>query len=231
LPGWGWQSLTALTGSTQLRSTQGTRNILNGASVNWNLTTKWEGNGDPISRAGSVFPATITSGQELRIARCYVEQVGNLALDSTLLGQVRSDLLNPATLSVATGTLTTNAAGDTDTDGFVERHGWYQMACDGSAEWTLPLGSASARVMPQFFLTGYALGSSPRVTLNGEVAVAGEDYWLDTTGSVALLQLADLYTEDLEIAVQAAGGSGAGYRSQIAALKRRGFFDRPMVRG
>lgn len=170
-------------------------------SAAWDVTSKFEGNGDPISRAISTQGTNFSAGSPLRVARAFLVETA-AALDGATLTAWRDNLAAPGTLSVATGSLKTDAAGDTNTDGFNERHGWYEVtAAGGGATFTLPVASGS-RHMPAFRIHGFTPATGLRFTLNGSPAYVGIDYVVDTVASgVHVLQLLSTRTADTTVAV------------------------------
>lgn len=166
----------------------------------WDVTSKLEGNGDPISRAISTQGTHLSAGTSIRVARAFLMRPAS-ALDGATLTAWRDDLASPATLTFTTGSAKTDAAGDTGATGFNRRHGWYEITCSGGdAEWTLPVASGT-RFMPVFRLHGYG-GGSPTVTINAVSATAGVDYVADEVESgVLLVQFLGDYTADVDFAV------------------------------
>lgn len=166
----------------------------------WDVTSKWEGNGDPISRAISTQGTNLSAGTSIRVARAFLMRPAS-ALDGATLTAWRDDLASPATLTFTTGSAKTDAAGDTGATGFNRRHGWYEITCSGGgAEWTLPVASGT-RFMPVFRLHGYG-GGTPTVTIDAVSATAGVDYVADEVESgVLLVQFLGDYTADVDFAV------------------------------
>lgn len=201
----GIQSLT--TGTNTLRLSQVQRNNQNLSGVTNYVTTKYEGNGDPISRAFNVDGSSLTDNTFIEAGRAFLLQTGALSLDATTLEQWRDDIGAPATLSMTTGTLTTNASGDLDADGFNERHGWYEVACAGGLlNFTVPIASGK-RFGLAFRISGCTTNTVVKIA--GVTAVANTDYTLDDLGGgVWVLQLLSDRTADTSVEIAAAPSSG-----------------------
>lgn len=197
----GHQALSAYASGTQVRMSEIVLADTGTPSAAWQVTSKFEGNGDPISRAVSVQGANFSAGAQLRVARAFLVEA-TAALDGATLTAWRDNLATPGALSVAVGTLKTDAAGDTNADGFNERHGWYEVTGTvGGATFTLPVASGS-RHMPAFRVTGPA--AVVGVTINGSAATAGTDYVLDTVAaSTHVVQLLSTRTADTTVALVA----------------------------
>ena len=193
----GHQALSAYSSGTQVRMSEIVLADTGSPSAAWQVTSKFEGNGDPISRAVSVQGASFSAGSQLRVARAFLVEA-TAALEGATLTAWRDNLAAPGTLSVAVGTLKTDAAGDTNADGFNERHGWYEVTGGaGGAAFTLPVASGS-RHMPAFRVFG--LAEIVSVTINGAAATAGTDYVLDTVAAgVHVLQLLSTRTADTAV--------------------------------
>lgn len=154
----------------------------------WDITSKFEGSGDPISRAISTAGTNLVVGANVRVARGFLIRP-DTGLSDTVLTNWRDDLKTPATLTFTAGSAKTNASGDTNADGFNERHGWYEIQCaaGGDVAWTLPVGSG-VRYQPVFRLHGFTTKTS--LIVNGVSAVPNTDYVIDTVESgVAVLQI------------------------------------------
>jgi hypothetical protein len=172
-------------------------------SGTWFVTSKNEGAGDPISRAISVQGTSLAVSTSYRVARAFLMRAAS-ALDGATLTAWRDALASPGTLSFTTGSAKTDAEGDTNADGFNERHGWYEVNCSGGgAEWTLPVASGT-RHFPVFRLHGWT-NTNVDLNINGSPAVSGTDYVIDDLGgSVAVLQVLADYTADVDFEVTAA---------------------------
>lgn len=196
----GFQVLAAHA-SAPIRATVAHKNNEN-AAVTYTLRQKATGSAAPFSLNGwtSSVPSDSTS---LEIARAWLVEAGSgLALDDTTLSQFRVDVHTPATLTFTTGSLKTNAAGDLNTDGFNERHGWHEITCAGGvASFTLPVASGK-RFMAAFRLWSHTLGASPTVVIAGSAGVAGTDYvWDDLGDGTGVLQLLTNRTADTTVAL------------------------------
>lgn len=212
----GNQSLTAFESGQQFLLNQIIINDLNGSGNIWNLTSKFEGTGDPISRAAHVAGAGLLAGTPIKVSRGFLITAASTLSDAILSGW-RDDLKTPATLTFTTGSLKTNSAGDTNVDGFNERHGWYEVNCVGNGiTFTMPI-SGITRNMPAFRLNSWA--GQPSIYLNDVLATNNVDYTLDNLGSgTALLQLLGNYTSNLAISVTSAvpaDSTGTGSFSSI----------------
>lgn len=165
----------------------------------WDVTSKFEGSGDPISRAISTTGTNLTAGTNVMVARGFLVKP-DTALSDTILTNWRDDLKTPATLTFSSGSLKTNAAGDTNADGFNERHGWYEIQCaSGDAAWTLPV-SAGVKYMPVFRLHGFT--TKTNLNINGSPATVNTDYTLDTVESgVVVLQLLGDFSSNTTLAL------------------------------
>lgn len=185
----GHQAISAYASGTQVRMSEIVLAGPGAPSAAWDVTSKFEGNGDPISRAVSTQGTNFSAGAELRVARAFLVQSA-AALDGATLTAWRDNLAAPGTLTVATGTLKTDAAGDVGADGFNERHGWYEVtAAAGGATFTLPVASGS-RHMPAFRIHGFTPTTGLRVEVNGSPAYLGVDYVIDTVAAgIHVLQL------------------------------------------
>ena len=199
-PGWGYQNLTAYGSGVQLRSTEVVEALSGLTGSVWGMSTKYEGTGDPRSCVGYVNGSDLTNATSFRWHRGYLEQVGSLSQDGTVLTDWRGDVIAPATLTMTTGSLKTDAAGDTNNDGFNERHGWYEVTCSGGlANFTLPVASGT-RHMPQFFLRSHTLGSAPALSIAGTPGVLNTDYtWDDLGGGLGLLQVLSSLTSNTSL--------------------------------
>jgi len=197
----GNQSLTAYGSGSEVAMSQVVLADTGAPTAAWDVTGKFEGNGDPISRAVSVQGVSFSAGSTLRVARGFLLQSA-ATIDGAGLTAWRDNLAAPGTLTVATGTLKTDAAGDTNADGFNERHGWYEVTgTAGGATFTLPVASGS-RHMPAFRVTGPATVAG--VTINGSAATAGTDYVLDTVAAnTHVVQLLSTRTADTTVALVA----------------------------
>lgn len=220
----GHQALSAYASGTQVRMSEIVLADAGAPSAAWDVTSKFEGNGDPISRAVSVQGANFSAGAQLRVARAFLVETA-AALDGATLTAWRDNLATPGALSVAVGTLKTDAAGDTNADGFNERHGWYEVTgTGGGATFTLPVASGS-RHMPAFRVSGPAAIVS--VTINGAAATAGTDYVLDTVAaSTHIVQLLSTRTADTTVALVAETNAptfSEGAEIGIASLTQTGY--------
>jgi hypothetical protein len=168
----------------------------------FNLSSKWEQTGDPNSYAINVSAGDMTADDVISVARAFlVEQGSSIALDSSVLEDFRDDIKTPDTLTMTTGTAKTDADGDYNTDGFNERHGWYEVTCDsGDIDLTLNVPVSGTRFHPVFRLWSYTAGASPTVTIAGSGASAGTDYLIDDLGDgTAILQVLSDRTADTDI--------------------------------
>ena len=224
LPG-GNQSLSAYGSGQEFHASQVVLADGTVPSSAWDITSKFEGNGDPISRAVSTPGSNLTAGTALRVARAFLFRPAS-ALSATVLQEWRDDLASPGTLSFTTGSAKTDAAGDTGATGFNKRHGWYEITCSGgNAEWTLPVASGT-RHWPVFRLHGWDSGSTV-VTINGSPATSGTDYVLDDCGGgVAVLQLLADYAADVDIEVGSALPTLSALTTKPGTLTSTGFTPR-----
>lgn len=201
----GNQSITAIGSGSEIALSQIVLPVTNAGGAIWQLTSKYEGNGDPISRAVSAATANLSAGNNYRVARGFLARTA-ASLDSTLLGQFRDDLATPASIVTFTsGSLKTNAAGDDNADGFNERHGWYEITCVGGVcNFTFPVPSGK-RFFPAFRLSSWT-NTNSAVKINGVYMVAGTDYVIDDLGgNVGLLQLLSDRTVDTTVEVTVPG--------------------------
>lgn len=198
----GFQSLTSPASGDTIRDTQIIGAITGLSGAYHNMTSKWQGNGGPISRVATRYEANITDFTALRFYRAVIAEGGSLSLDGALLAEVRDDLGTIATFSWTTGSSKTDAAGDDNTDGFNERHGWYEVnASSNELDFTLTVGSYD-RHYPQFLINSWTGGASPAVTIAGSGASAGTDYvFTDFGDGTALLELLSVRSADTAITV------------------------------
>lgn len=184
----GQQSFTAFASGQQAHVSQVV--IADGAvpSLAWDVTSKFEGNGDPISRAVSTQGANLSAGGSLRVARAFLLRSA-AALDGATLTAWRDNLASPGSLAFTAGNAKTDAPGDTGATGFNRRHGWHEIQCaGGTAAWTLPVASGT-RHMPVFRLHGWS-AENTALSINGGAATPGTDYVIDEVASgVAVLQV------------------------------------------
>ena len=146
-------------------------------TAQWDVTSKYEGTGDPISRAFGPPGTSLTVGNSYRVARAFFLRAASV-LSDTILTDFRGAIATPGTLTFTTGSLKTDATGDTNTDGFNERHGWYEITCSsGVASWTLPVASGT-RHMPAFRLHSWT-NTNTALSIAGSPAASGTDYVID----------------------------------------------------
>lgn len=205
----GVQKVTSFGSGQDLRISQVARAANTAtATETFDISSKWEQTGDPNSHAINVSSANISADQELSVARAFLIQQGtSITFDATTLEQFRDDVKTPATLTMTTGTLKTDAAGDYNTDGFNERHGWHEITCGagGAVLFTLPVASGK-RFGPTFRFSSWSI-TSPIITIAGAVGVSGTDYLFDDLGDgTAVLQLLSDRTSDTSIQVSGATG-------------------------
>jgi len=177
-------------GTNKVRIHVGIRDVQNTVSLITDLTDKFEGNGDPSSRAFNFNGTELTAGTTYEIARSYlIESGSSLTLSDTDLINFRDDMKTPASLTFSIGSLKTDSAGDFDTDGFNERYGWHEVNClNGVASFSLT--TSIVRFGPVFRLNNYAAANGSTVIINSVTAIAGTDYVLDDLGNgSAILQL------------------------------------------
>lgn len=195
----GNQSLTAF-GSGQEYTVSQIVSVDTGLTGNiWDVTSKFEGSGDPISRAISTSGTNLSAGTNIRVARGFLINP-DTGLNDTVLTNWRDDIKTPATLTFTTGSVKLDAIGDTNADGFNERFGWYEVNCVSTGiNFTMPI-SGLTRYMPVFRLNNWS--GQTGIYLNGSLAVNNTDYTIDDLGSgVALLQLSGSYNSNLSIDV------------------------------
>jgi hypothetical protein len=198
----GNQSLTAFgSGNNYLVNQIVIPDVSSSGSV-FSVTSKFEGSGDPISRAVSTSGSNLTAGGRTAVSRAFLVKQAS-ALSDSVLTNWRDDIKTPATLSFSTGSAKTNAEGDTNTDGFNERHGWYEIQCaSGDAAWTLPVPSGT-RYMPVFRLHGFT--TKTVISVNGTPATENTDYTLDTVESgIVVLQMMGDYSANTTFALSEA---------------------------
>ena len=201
----GHQNLTAFGSGTEVRMSQVVIPITNTSGSVWQTTSKLEGNGDPISRAFSIPSGSLFDGSNYRVARAFLLEA-NGALSTSVLEAFRDDIGTPASIvTFTTGSLKTNAAGDLNTDGFNERHGWYEINCSGGVcSFTFPVPSGK-RFFPAFRLSSWT-NTNSAVKINGVYMVAGTDYVIDDLGgNVGLLQLLSDRTANTTVEVTVPG--------------------------
>jgi hypothetical protein len=165
--------------------------------------------------------ANLTDGNYYEWRRCYlIECTTGLALSDTVLTDWRDDVKTPATLTLSTGTLKTDASGDTNTDGFNERHGWHEITCAaGVAEFNLPVASGT-RYMPAFRFHSATLPDYA-VRINGSLGAENTDYVLDAfSGDEVVVQLLANYTSGVDVELEAAA-SGASYAGSRYTMGQR----------
>jgi hypothetical protein len=217
----GHQVVTDFTSGDEIRLTQVIRS---GGTTTDALTgdmlSKWEQTADPQSYAWAIAPTNLANATAYLVARGFVFQRGpGLGIDAVTLENWRNDLKTPATFSFVAGSSKTDAAGDYNTDGFNDRHGWYELnASDGNLSCSLIVGGVT-RIMPVLRIWGLSAGGK-MVKLNGATAAAGTDYVLEDMGDGnALLQILGTYGADLLIelsspAVSAISTSGLSQRGR-----------------
>jgi hypothetical protein len=175
--------------------------VTNTSGSVWQTTSKFEGQGDPISRAFSIPSGSLSAATNYRVARAFLlEQAA--AFDTARLAAWRDDVATPATLSTfVSGSLKTDASGDLNTDGFNERHGWHEITCSGGvAAFTLPVASGT-RHKPAFRLHSWT-STNRGVKIASVYLSEGTDYVIDDMGgSVAVLQLLSDFTSNAVIEV------------------------------
>jgi hypothetical protein len=143
-----------------------------------------------MSHAWSPFAAALSANTTYTVGRGFLFERGSgITLDATTIETWRSDIKTPATFSYTTGSNKTNADGDYNTDGFNERHGWYEVNASGDVlNCTFTIGSIN-RIQPVFRIWGLS-ASGKAVTIAGSLGVSGTDYVLEDMGDGnALLQL------------------------------------------
>jgi hypothetical protein len=115
-----------------------------------NLATKWEQTGDPRSFALAIINTNLTDDTDYTASRAFLVQRGSgLATDANTIEDWRDDVKTPDTLTMTTGTAKTDADGDYNTDGFNERHGWYEVTCaSGDIDLTLNVPVSGTRFHP-----------------------------------------------------------------------------------
>lgn len=197
----GNQSLTALASGGQTLLSQVLVPITNTSGSIWQISSKYEGQGDPISRAFAVPSGSLSTVSHYRVARAFLLEQA-VAFDTARLAAWRDDVATPATLSTfVAGSLKTDASGDLNTDGFNERHGWHEITCSGGvAAFTLPVASGT-RHMPAFRLHSWT-STNTGVKIASVYLTEGTDYVIDDMGGgVAVLQLLSDFTSNVVIEV------------------------------
>lgn len=211
----GNQSITIIGSGSEVALSQIVLPVTNAGGSIWQLTSKWEGNGDPISRAVSAATASLSAGNNYRVARGFLARTA-AALDSTLLGQFRDDLATPASIvTFTTGSLKTDAAGDDNTDGFNERYGWYEINCSGGVcNFTFPVASGK-RFYPAFRLNSWT-NTNIGVKIGGTYLSQGTDYVIDDLGGgLGLLQLLSDRTSNTVIEVTVEDPNASAYVQDV----------------
>lgn len=204
-----FQRLTAFGSGNQARITSTIGSNLNWSGSVHNLTHKMRGNGDPISQAVARYSANLVHATAYEVYRAYrLECASGLSLDSDTLIDWRDDYKTPAALSFTTGAIKTNAAGDLNTDGFNERHGWYEITCSGgTADFTVPVTSGSPRYYPAFRLHSWT-NTNVALEIDGVAATPGTDYVIeDMGGSVGILQVLSVLTADTDLTLASSSAS------------------------
>ncbi len=198
----GVQGLTAYPTGNQYRFNQVVSNIANCSGNVWYLTTKFEGNGDPISRAFVMLAGSLANSTSYRVRRSFLIRQGS-ALDNTELQRFRNDVSSPATLTFTTGSSKTNAAGDENTDGYNERHGWYELNCSGGVvDVSVDVPTSYTRFGLAFRLWSWSSGNT-QLKLDGVNRSPGVDYVIDDVGGgCAVLQLLIDITADTQISIE-----------------------------
>jgi hypothetical protein len=199
----GIQALATFGAGNPARFTAIARNNLSWGGTTANQTNKTTGDGAPISMAFGRNPSDTVDLTTYKQGRAYLlESAAALTLSDATIQAWRSDASGAATLSVAVGTANTSVAGDTNTDGFNERHGWYELtAAAGGSTFTMPVPSG-ARYMPAFRISGFTPATGLRLTLNGSPAYVGIDYVIDTVASgIHVLQLLGTLTANTTVAL------------------------------
>ena len=198
----------------EIRFTGTLTNIANYTAANNQFSHKISNDGDPISH---LFPHnyTLTAQTNYEAGRYYLIESGSgLTLSDTVITDFRDDIKVPATLSFTLGSLKTNAAGDYNTNGYNERHGWHEITCSsGKATFTLPVSSGK-RHGPAFRLHSHTLSTNPTVYINSSLAVADTDYvWDDIGDGTGVLQLLSNRTSSttIEITQHVASSTNPGF--------------------
>jgi hypothetical protein len=134
-----------------------------------------------------------------------IESGSGIALNDAILQDWQTEFKNPTGFTITAGTLKTNSDGDIDTDGFNERHGWYEI--NSVADAIDITNDSVKRIKPAFRIHGLS-GSTCDVVVNSVSLTQGTDYWVDDLGDGShLLQLNGnlLASESLQLEVASAG--------------------------
>lgn len=157
---------------------------------------------------------------------------GQALVHTNLLPVVRGLVNAVHALSFTAGSLKTDAAGDTNTDGYNETNYRHEINCSaGAAAFTLQLTSPDYAYWPKFRLHSHTQGSSPVVTIEGVTGVADTDYtWTDNEDGTGDLQLLSNRTADTDIAVGEAVPAAGIKRLINGGLTRSRFINGGLVR-
>lgn len=200
----GQQLLASFASGNALRITEIVRNDINASALN--VGHKNAGDGSPISIPNGI--SSVAASTQIRGARAILlETSGTIALSDADIQAYRDDIKTPATLTFTIGAAKTDAAGDTDADGFNERHGWYEITCaGGTADFTLPIASGT-RHKPAFRLHSWT-NTNTGLTIGGTPAVLGADYVIDEVApGIAVLQLLSNRTANTALALTTSSGA------------------------
>lgn len=214
----GLQSITSIGSGSEILLAQMLIADTNASGSVWGQGSKFEGNGDPISRAISIGTPSLIVNTDYRVARAFLVRPGS-ALSSAGLEAFRDDVATPASLaSFLAGSIKTDASGDTNADGFNERHGWHEISCsDGGFACTLPVSSGT-RHMPAFRLHGWGAGNTA-LKINAAPAVEGVDYVIDDVGGgIAVLQLLSDFTSSAALQMTQEGAPSTAFRRNQSGI-------------
>lgn len=193
----GMQFLTAYGSGNEYLLNQCLSAIENVSGSVWSVQSRWEGNGDPISRVFVL--ASVSVGTEYSLRRSVLLRQ-SAAISGEQLSDFRSDISSPATLTFTSGSLKTDAAGDENADGYNERHGWQEITCSGgAAHWSIDVPTDVTRYGLAFRLWGW-IDTFTLLEINGSPAVEGTDFVFDNLGDgTMILQLLGDITADTEL--------------------------------
>lgn len=145
------------------------------------LYAKRVGNLDPFSIAMDYAGSGLDVGDVLTTSQIVMYESGtSVAANQSFREAILDDFEQPAALTVTTGSLNTAADGDDDTDGYNERHGWYELTASSNAV-AFAFDNVTDRVRPQFHVA--SMTTVGTVLVDGTAQTLDTDYWATPDGA------------------------------------------------